>query len=571
MAATTTLTLGLVLHGVTSQPYEGTRKATNGPDIVAAVFPTRPSSGPPADLLALTHASGVVGHSGPYPVTLPVLRVHGRVDAVIAVGRDQAVTPIDQPKLTQGSWIRGDGVVVERSFADALGIHVGDAVTLNGRSFQVAGIAVTAAIPPYPDAGFFQSSQEYQNPGLVWLTRSSAESLSTHAEPVGYMLNLKLAHPAGADAFENQYDINASSTAPYLMSWQDISQQDAKLVQNEQKVLLIGSWMLGLLAVASVAVLVGGRIAEQTRRVGLLKAVGGTPGLIAAVLLAEYLVVAMVAAVAGLAVGRLVAPMLTSPGAGLVGSAGAPPISMGTVEFVVAVALAVAVVATLVPTIRAARTSTVRALAGSTRPPKRRPRLIALSARLPVALLLGLRLAARRPRRMVLSAVSIAITVSTIVTVLTAQAWLDAHQLHTSSGLEDPQDTRLRQVMLIITVVLVILAAINITFITWSTVIDSRRQLAVTRALGATPGQVSAALSTAQLLPAVVGVILGIPGGIGLYAAVSNNSGSTVTPPVSWLIAVVLGSLIVVGGLTAIPARIAARRPVAPVLQSELA
>ena len=112
--------------------------------------------------------------------------------------------------------------------------------------------------------------------------------------------------------------------------------------------------------------------------------------------------------------------------------------------------------------------------------------------------------------------------------------------------------------MLIITVVLVILAAINITFITWSTVIDSRRQLAVTRALGATPGQVSAALSTAQLLPAVVGVILG-------------NSGSTVTPPVSWLIAVVLGSLIVVGGLTAIPARIAARRPVAPVLQSELA
>jgi putative ABC transport system permease protein len=188
-----------------------------------------------------------------------------------------------------------------------------------------------------------------------------------------------------------------------------------------------------------------------------------------------------------------------------------------------------------------------------------------------VALLLGLRLAARRPRRMVLSAVSIAITVSTIVTVLTAQAWLDAHQLHTSSGLEDPQDTRLRQVMLIITVVLVILAAINITFITWSTVIDSRRQLAVTRALGATPGQVSAALSTAQLLPAVVGVILGIPGGIGLYAAVSNNSGSTVTPPVSWLIAVVLGSLIVVGGLTAIPARIAARRPVAPVLQSELA
>ena len=35
MAATTTLTLGLALHGVTSQPYQRTRAATAGPDLVA--------------------------------------------------------------------------------------------------------------------------------------------------------------------------------------------------------------------------------------------------------------------------------------------------------------------------------------------------------------------------------------------------------------------------------------------------------------------------------------------------------------------------------------------------------
>ncbi|MGI8447210.1 MAG: FtsX-like permease family protein, partial [Streptosporangiaceae bacterium] len=34
-AATATLTLGLALHGVTSQPYQRTRAATNGPDVVA--------------------------------------------------------------------------------------------------------------------------------------------------------------------------------------------------------------------------------------------------------------------------------------------------------------------------------------------------------------------------------------------------------------------------------------------------------------------------------------------------------------------------------------------------------
>jgi hypothetical protein len=39
MAATTTLTLGLVLHGVTSKPYQSTREATAGPDVVAGVDP----------------------------------------------------------------------------------------------------------------------------------------------------------------------------------------------------------------------------------------------------------------------------------------------------------------------------------------------------------------------------------------------------------------------------------------------------------------------------------------------------------------------------------------------------
>ena len=36
-AATATLTLGLVLHGVTSQPYQQTRAATSGPDEVAYI------------------------------------------------------------------------------------------------------------------------------------------------------------------------------------------------------------------------------------------------------------------------------------------------------------------------------------------------------------------------------------------------------------------------------------------------------------------------------------------------------------------------------------------------------
>jgi hypothetical protein len=46
---------------------------------------------------------------------------------------------------------------------------------------------------------------------------------------------------------------------------------------------------------------------------------------------------------------------------------------------------------------------------------------------------------------------------------------------------------------------------------------------------------------------------------------------STTMPPLWQLLAVVPGTILVVAGLTAIPARISARRPVAEILQSELA
>ncbi|MGH7735905.1 MAG: ABC transporter permease, partial [Gemmatimonadales bacterium] len=341
MAATTALTLGLVLHGVTAQPYQSTRAATAGPDVLATAFPAH--SGPPAglaglaDVAPLTRAPGVIGRTGPYPVAFPVLRADGHTDAVLAEGRDPALASVDQPKLTEGSWVRSGSVVVERSFADALGIHAGDLITLNGRSFRVAGVAVTAALPTN-GIGFLEGSSRWPNPGLIWLTQADARSLATAAQPLGYVLNLKLADPAGAEAFADRFTASGSYTnntgSPFLIPWQDISQQDGLLVRAEQKILLVGSWLLALLAVGSLAILVGGRMAEQIRRVGLLKAVGGTPALVAAVLLTEHLAVALVAAVAGLVVGRLTAPLLTSPGAALLGTAGTPQLTLSTIGVV---------------------------------------------------------------------------------------------------------------------------------------------------------------------------------------------------------------------------------------------
>jgi ABC-type lipoprotein release transport system permease subunit len=127
----------------------------------------------------------------------------------------------------------------------------------------------------------------------------------------------------------------------------------------------------------------------------------------------------------------------------------------------------------------------------------------------------------------------------------------------------------LNQVLLLITITLVTLAAVNAIFITWATALDARRSSALARALGATPQQVSAGLSAAQVLPALAGAALGIPGGIALFAAVSDTD--TIAPPVWQLLAVVPSTVLVIAALTAIPARFSARRPAGEILQAELA
>ena len=120
-----------------------------------------------------------------------------------------------------------------------------------------------------------------------------------------------------------------------------------------------------------------------------------------------------------------------------------------------------------------------------------------------------------------------------------------------------------------ITVMLVALAAVNAVFITWATALDARRASAVARALGATARDVSAGLAAAQVLPALAGALLGIPGGLLLYVAVYPDEAPM--PPLWWLLAVAAGAVAAVAALTTVPARLGARRPVAEVLRGERA
>ncbi|GGS66747.1 FtsX-like permease family protein [Nonomuraea spiralis] len=565
--ATATMALGLSLRGASDALYEQTRAATAGPDVVALSGDTGRSV--TSALAALAKAPEVTAHHGPYRIVYADLTTREATSSPVVVhGFAETPGTVNRPLLTSGRWVRPGGAVLERGFATALGVGVGDRVTIAGRSYPVVGIAVTAATSIYPWAaqiGPGGGPTDYT--GLAWMTRSDARTLAASRDlPVSLAIDLKLRDPAAVTAFRDAH--RDSGARINFHSWQFMAQQDTVILRSSRPILVVGSWLLGFLAVTGVAALAAGRAAEQTRRAGLLKAVGATPGLIATVLLTEYLALALAGDALGLAIARLAGPAAASPTASRIGDA--VVLTGATVAAATVLAVAVAVLSTLRPTLRALRTATVTALSVTAHQPRHRPRLTALSALLPTSFLLGLRLTARRPGRAVLQACATATTVIAIVALLALYAQPErGYGLDGSAALPNLRGEHDRRLMLAVALLLVALAVVNTVTFTWTTAMEARANMAVARTLGATPGQVTAGLAAAQLLPALPGALAGVPLGVVLCSVLSP--GRVVMPASSWLFGAALAILPATAAFTAVPARLAARRPVAAALGAETA
>ncbi|NDU71781.1 FtsX-like permease family protein [Actinomadura sp. DSM 109109] len=565
-AATAMLSLGASLHGATETLYRQTRAATAGPDVVAYAPGTdRATIGA---LRSLEGVPGVVAHSGPYRQYYTRLTAHGSTGAAVVQVADLKPGPVDRPLLTSGSWTRPGGAVLERGFATALGVRVGDGVTVAGRRLTVVGIAVTASREVYPWApGIGPEGGSSDGGGLVWLAERDTRTLVSPDVPVTSFINLKLRDPEIAWTFDRHNPAIAPIAADTWLSirpWQRIAGQDSVMLRDSQPILVVGSWLLGFLAIGGVATLAAGRAAKQTRRVGLLKAVGATPGLIAAVLFAEYLTLALIADVVGLIVARQIEPAVVNPSASLLTTHTGP--SGDTIALTTVVALAVAGLTSLGPTVRALRTETVAALADGARRPRHRALSTRVSALLPTPLLLGLRLVARRPGRAFLHACNTAVTLATVTGLLVIYSQ-PARGYPGSAMANRLRDAQEHHVILGVTAALVVLAAINTVTITWTTAQEARHTMAVARTLGATPGQIAAGLSTAQLLPTLPGALAGIP--TGLVLCLPFSEANTAWPPTWSLLTAALAALPVTAVLTAVPARHAARRSVARTLSIE--
>lgn len=378
----------------------------------------------PLSRLGLVHPDPRTGSNATLPLWL------------VAFPREQAA--VGRAYVTNGRWFgeAAGEVVLERRLAENLHLRVGDRIALRsaGGDFPATVVGL----------GIFPGRSPFSAPSLAWASEPTVQAAgSLDAGGTRTVMGIRLHHRDESSRFTR--DALASHPAGSVFLAEDwksvrITNDDALRVV----VLFLGVFsVFALLASATVIVnAIGGRVLAGFRDIGVMKAIGFTPGQVVAGFMLEHVAIGLVAAVAGIAIGTLAAPMLDGDSAKAFEIDSSPVLS-GTTVLGTGIPVAVAVtIATLLPAWRASRISTARAVtrgAGQVASGRSMPARAARRMRLPLVAALGLKDVYARPLRAWLTVAALAMTALTAVFVLVSEATI--HELSTNpAALGEPFD-----------------------------------------------------------------------------------------------------------------------------------
>ena len=298
--------------------------------------------------------------------------------------------------------------MLRRDYARDHGARVGDTIAAGDRRLRVVGIGATAGSS---DGG--------------WADPADVLGLASSARPVAFGLALRLSEPDSAAAFAGRV---TRADEVRAFDWRT---QRTNLTEDARRLMTIlqTTTLLALLAAAfTLATAISGRVLAQRRQIGLLRAIGLTPAGVTGVLVAHYLVLAVLAAPLGLLAGTLVGDKLSGDFAETLGapSAGAP--GPGLLAVALLIALLVVAAATALPAWRAGRMPVQAALAlgrGASSARASRIARIARRLRLPVVVGVGAKDAFSQRGRTALTVASLGLAAALLATAMSFEATMD--------------------------------------------------------------------------------------------------------------------------------------------------
>ncbi|MFD8383007.1 FtsX-like permease family protein [Streptomyces sp. NPDC059679] len=405
LVSTGAMVIALGLVDSASAPFEKTFARQRGPHMAAAFDPAKVSE---AQLARAARRSGVEAAAGPFAqATVDMPRgpeSYGLGGQVTVVGRPGPGGPVDRVDLWAGHWPTRPGEVVlnrqsdwtARDLGKRIRVPSGPTLTIVGFGFELSHTADAWVAPAQIEAlhptttqmlfRFTDASSDARlRAQLATVTEGLPKNALTASESY-----LALKHRTGAPA---------RSYASYLLAF----------------------GVLGVVvAVLIVANVVSGAVISGFRHIGILKALGFTPGQVVAVYLAMVSVPAVIGCALGTVVGNLVSRPLfqfvfMGPDSGVFNH------NVGIAPWVNALALigmpVVCALAALAPAVRAHRLSAARAISAGSAP--RAGRALGVQrrlagSRLPRSLSLGVGLPFARPGRSALTLAAVLLGVTTV-------------------------------------------------------------------------------------------------------------------------------------------------------------
>jgi putative ABC transport system permease protein len=330
---------------------------------------------------------------------------------------------VNRPLLVEGRAPHSgetDTIVLDRNAALEYKVQVGDRVgvlTPSGRvDLKVVGLFVSTEVCPTCFPFIY-----YVAPG----TMKELGVLTSWEDEAGALeIGLRLSDPSKTqETLEAAQEIFPDDMIWGWDKWQGLRSASDSSIEL-QRILLLTFTVVALLASGLlIANTIRGTTRAQTRQMGLLKAVGFTNGQLILVYLLEHVGLALIASLAGLIVGSIIAMFILRSFTLLFGD------SLARIELWILLATpSVTVFVTsafsILSVVRAVRLNVVEAIRfGEERPRYRRGRLgTAVFKRLPVPLAVGLRDVLAQPARAGLTTIGLGIAVIAMVSGLTLKA-----------------------------------------------------------------------------------------------------------------------------------------------------
>ena len=346
-------------------------------------------------------------------------------------------------------------------------------------------------------------------------------------------------------------------------------------------------------AVMLVVTLLGSRLLAEARELTLLQVAGLTPGRLATLIAVEHALLAVAGVLAGALIARVLAPRMAGSAATVFASV-SPDFTAADVLRVGVIAVACTAVVSAVAGLRAGRRSmAVVARGGSGRVHRSRVASITLLASSWTTLVLGFKDVATRRGRALVTVLTVTLAVTMAVTIVAVAAEdlgitdpVASPAATTPSELPaDPADIPnlpflpsavngevTRRIVDLVTTMQVLLGGVAVVTLLAAaamTLQERSRELGTLHALGATPGQLAGASALSQGLLGLIGAMLGIPLGLGLYTGFVETSGIETSAPPGPIGAVAIAAVAIAAAAAAVPALILQRHPISEALAAE--